>query len=468
MTEQEKQTRRARRAQERAAAGPIPNPEGPEGEAPEAPQPAEASPEAIKDRNKRLRDQAARKRAKRRQERSAAAVEGLDAGERFDDALTRGAHATTKFIQRNIGWLQWVIVFGAAGSIGYLIYEHRSELAKEKASDALMTAVAAQQGNVAGGAEWRSPDSNLVDPRQEFASNEERLKAAEERYRSALGEPSNPGTRLYAHLGLAGVLFDQGRYADARAEYENAKNSPLAASMADAKGRALEGLALSFEAEGNLERALAALAELEKVDGYGETARYQKARLWHAQGESQKALEELKKLQEGFPKNAPGERPSFLQLSVSELIRTIDPDATPPDTGAQGITPEQLQELQRQFEEMQRQQGQVPQNLPLETSLPLGPAPTGAPEPPSDPAPAEGQGASPAPKPAPTPPAPKPPAPKPTTAPQQTKPPAPPAPTSAAPKPTAPAPQQAPPQTAPQPPSAAPEPPAPAPTPEAP
>lgn len=462
MTEQEKQTRRARRAQERRAG--VVQQSGAAAEADER----ELSPEAIKERSKRLRDQAARKRAKKRKPkgRPVAAAEELATAERLDDVLSRSAHATTKFVQRNLGWLQWVFVFGAAGSIGYLIYEHRTELTKEKAGDALMTAVAAQQGNVTGQVEWRAPDGNLVDPRQEFASDEERLKAAEERYRSALGEPSNDGSRLYAHLGLAGVLFDQGRYAGARAEYENAKNSSLADKMPEAKGRALEGLALSFEAEGKRDQALSALTELEKVDGFRDTARYQRARLWHAQGESQKALEELKKLQDDLMKSEPlGARPSFLQLSVMELIRSIDPNAAPPDRGTQSITPEQLQELQRQFEEMQRQQGQLPQDLPLE--LPLGPAPTDSESSPPEEPPAEkppAQDAAPEPKaPAPAQPAaPKAPAPVQAPAPKAPapEPPAPPPPpqaaTPAAPEAPPPAPEAPPPASQPAAPSPAP------------
>jgi tetratricopeptide (TPR) repeat protein len=377
VTEQEKQTRRARRAQERAAQGPVPESSAAEREESSEPSAGPAAGaqaeegrsasgkggEAIKDRNKRLRDEAARKRAQRKRERSEAAAEGLDAGERVDDALTRTAHATGKFLQKNIAWLQWVFVAGAAGSIGYLIYDYRVQLANEKATDALMAAVAAQQGRVAGGDEWRSPDPNLVDPRAEFASEEERLKAAEERYRAALGDVGNQGTRLFAHLGLAGVLYDQGRYADARAEYEAAKDDPAATKNPVARARAFEGIGLSLEAEGEREEAAKAFAQLADVEGYGNLGRYQQARLWHAQGESAKALETLKKVREDLVKDAPvGARPGFLQASVEELMRAIDPEAVPaPAAAGQGITPEQLQELQRQFEELQRKQQQLPQ-----------------------------------------------------------------------------------------------------------
>lgn len=382
MTEQEKQTRRARRKEQGArqalptsAADATPQVDD---STEEAPRKATGGADAIKDRNKRLRDEAARKRASRKRERAVAATEGLDAGERVDDALTRSAHATAKFLKKNISWLQWVFVAGAAGGIGYLILDYRAGLEDEKESHTLMNAVAAQQGRIAGNDQWRSPDPNLIDPREEFASAEERLEAAEKRFRTAIESTTGKGPQLFAHLGLAGVLFDRGKFGDARAEYETAKGLAETASLPAAKGRALEGMALSLEGEGKRDEALKVFAQLADVDGFGDLGRYHQARLWHAQGESKKALEALQKLREGMVKDAdPAARPGFLQASVEELMRSIDPNAVPAP-GAQGITPEQLEQLQRQFEEMQRQQGQMPQ-MPPPGESPAGenPAPEG-------------------------------------------------------------------------------------------
>lgn len=409
MTEQDKQqTRRARRAQERAQEKAPPGPVTEAGETSATAKGDARGGETIKDRNKRLRDQAARKRAARQRQRHTAVAEGLDAAERVDDALSRTAHAAGKFLEKNMSWLQWVLLGGVAGGIGYLVYDYRAQLANEKATDALMVAVAAQQGRIAGADEWRSPDPNLVDPRAEFASSEERLKAAEERYRAALAEGGNSGTRLFAHLGLAGVLFDQGRYADARAEYENAKTLAISARQPVGRARALEGIALSYEAEGKRDEALRAFGELADVEGHAQLGRYHQARLWHAQGDSAKALETLTKVREELLKIAPATgRPSFLQASVEELMRSIDPNAVPAPAPA-GITPEQLEQLQRQFEEMQRRQleqqgtegnsevpgGDVPGALVPPDAAPADAAPSdaapadAAPEAPAQPAPA--------------------------------------------------------------------------------
>src|SRR5690606_3088650 len=219
VTEQEKQPRRARRTREQARQA-LPTSNAAKAEAEGSAEPRGG--EAIKDRNKRLRDEAARKRASKRRNRAVEATEGLDASERVDDALTRSAHAATNFVKKNASWLQWVFLAGAAGSIAYLIVDYRAGLGIEKESHVLMEAVAAQQGRIADNDFWRSPDPNLIDPRPEFASEEARLDAAEQRFRAAIDGTTKKGPQLFAHLGLAGVLFDRGKYADARAAYDDA------------------------------------------------------------------------------------------------------------------------------------------------------------------------------------------------------------------------------------------------------
>jgi len=406
VTEQEKQTRRARRTREQARQA-LPTSNAAKAEAEGSAEPRGG--EAIKDRNKRLRDEAARKRASKRRNRAVEATEGLDASERVDDALTRSAHAATNFVKKNASWLQWVFLAGAAGSIAYLIVDYRAGLGIEKESHVLMEAVAAQQGRIADNDFWRSPDPNLIDPRPEFASEEARLDAAEQRFRAAIDGTTKKGPQLFAHLGLAGVLFDRGKYADARAAYDDAARLAETTALPEARGRAIEGSALSLEAEGKRDEALKRFADLAEVQGFGHLGRYHQARLWHAQGESQKALETLTKVREALVKDAgPQGRPGFLQASVEELMRTIDPSAVPAP-GGQGITPEQLEQLQRQLEEFQRRQQElppapapedaVPEDAVPEDTTPSDAAPEGASEddgsaPPAEEAP---QGAAPPP-----------------------------------------------------------------------
>ncbi len=355
MTDEEKKTRRARRSQQREAEGGAETGKD------------SASSELVKDRNLRLRDEAARKRAGRKREREVAAAMGLDTKERVDDALQRWVQATTKFMDQNFRWLQWVLLASIAGVVAYFIVDYRQTRHNEKAADALMLGVADTQGRVAGQGEWRTADPNLVDPRPEFASNDERLKAAEKKFRDALGENATPNTRLLAQVGLGGVLYDQGKFAAARTEFEAVRADKGASRAPEALARAVEGIGFCHEAEGNLPEALKAFEALGGQAGYGELARYHRARVLHAQGERDKALELLKKLREELAKDAePGKPPSYLRAAVDELTRAIDPRALPKETGGQTITPEQLEQLKKQFEEMQRKAGQAPEGGPSE------------------------------------------------------------------------------------------------------
>lgn len=421
MTDEEKKTRRARRSGRAEGSG--------------------DAPEQAKDRNLRLRDEAARRRSSRKREREAAAAVGLDTRERVDDALSRTAKVTAKFVEKNISWLQWVFLASLAGLVAYFVWDYRAKRQGEKAADALMLAVADEQAKVAGVGEWRAADPNLVDPRPEFGSNDERLKAAEQKYRDALGEKATPTTRLLAHVGLGGVLYDQGKFAAARAEYEAVRSDKASALAPEALARSIEGIGLSYEAEANLPEALKAFEKLGEQRGYGNLASYHRARVLHAQGKSAEAIELLKKVRTDLTKDAKsalGAPPSYLQAATEELMRIIDPRSVPKQSAGQTITPEQLEELKRQMEEMQRRAGEVPE----------GPGPL-APEP------------EPSPEPAPEAPAPEAPAPK-APAPQDA---APKAPAPKAPAPQAPAPEVPAPTPAPQPAPQVPAPQAPAPSP---
>jgi tetratricopeptide (TPR) repeat protein len=363
VTDEEKKTRRARRSQ-RA--------EGSEGE-----------PEQVKDRNLRLRDEAARRRAGRKREREAAAAQGLDTRERVDDALTRTAKVTTGFIEKNFSWLQWVFLAAIGGLIAYFVWDYRTKRQNEKAADALMVGVASEQGKVAGVGEWRSADPNLVDPRPEFGTDDERLKAAEEKYRVALGERATPGTRMLAHVGLGGVLYDQGKYAAARAEYEAVKSDKAAPLAPEALARSIEGIGLCYEAEGKQAEALKAFEALEDQPGYANLAKYHQARVLNTQGQGPKALELLKKVREDLSKDQkPGSAPSYLAASTEELMRIIDPRSVPKQGAGQSITPEQLEELKRQMEDMQRRAKEAPMPSP-EAPSPEAPSPEAPPEAPA-------------------------------------------------------------------------------------
>src|SRR5690606_14913313 len=127
--------------------------------------------------------------------------------------------------------------------------------------------------------------TGLSDTRKEFPTEEARLAAAAAEYRKVADSTTGPTSTL-ATLGLAGVLYDQGKYAEAQAAYEKVKNSPLATKDRDVRGRAIEGIGLSLEAQKKTDAAIGAFRELANTDipGLKDLGEYHQARLLIAKG----------------------------------------------------------------------------------------------------------------------------------------------------------------------------------------
>jgi len=341
-----------------------------------------ADPGEIRDRNQRIREEAAAKRRAKREteERRAAPARNLETGEIVDDALARSSHAVATFLKRNFALVQWLIVAAVVGGIGYQIYSYRRGLSRDRATAEIARAVVNEQGRI-GDAAKPAPDqfTGLSDPRPAFADEAQRLKAAEKEYRKAKDATSGTVSAL-ATLGLAGILFDQGKYAEAKTAYEQVKDSELAARDRDARARAIEGIGLSLEALGQLEPALRAFRELENLDipGIGALGQYQQARVLLRQNEREKAKELLKKAHAKLKKSEKKEEtmlaaaPSgYLESQVRELLASLDPEAVP-KAMPEGITAEQLERLKQQ---LQLQSPKLPMPMPAPAPAPMGSAP---------------------------------------------------------------------------------------------
>jgi len=335
---------------------------------------------AIKDRNQRIREEAAQKRKARRdhEQRRANVQRNLDAGELVDDALARGTHAATGWLKRHLNVIQWVVVAGAAGGIGWQVYSAHRHKTQAKATDSLMVGVTAEFGRVGEEDEAEiDPSTGLDDARPHFKDEAARLKAAAEGYRAASGSDT---VRTLADLGLAGVLYDSGQFKDALATYEKVKQSALAQKDSDVRLRALEGSGLAHEALGDKDVARKAFHELGNSDLtlFSALGLFQEARLALAAGERDAAKDLLKKALDKVTKDESVDRPpSFVSSAARELLASIDPSAVPPlpsrspeplQTGASQangklqLSKEKLDELLRQLKEH-----------------PPAPAPSGAP-----------------------------------------------------------------------------------------
>jgi predicted negative regulator of RcsB-dependent stress response len=352
--------------------------------------------EAIRDRNQRIREEAAAKRREKREgerERIAPTGQRLDASEIVDDALARTTHVAGNWLKRNINVLQWVVVLGVGAGIAWQIYAYRRDKNEGQTTDLLMKGVHAQRAPVGEAAAGPDPITGLELPQKPFKDDAERLKAAAEGYRAALSASGAPGT--LARLGLAGVLYDQAKYKEALTEYQTVRNSELAASDNGVKGRAIEGIGLSEEALKNLDGAAKAYRELENNagQGFGPLGLYHQGRIAFQKGDKEGAKKFLKSALEKIEKpKDPTEQPSYTEHAARELLAIIDPSAAAALSPGR-MTPEQLKQLATQgagavgkdelskekLEELLKQLGQGAPPAPMPETPPPAPAPEAPP-----------------------------------------------------------------------------------------
>jgi predicted negative regulator of RcsB-dependent stress response len=314
----------------------------------------DAAPEPIRDRNRRLREEAAGKRRDKLDERSAP-IRSLEAGEIVDDALARSTAAAGEWLKKNFNVVQWFLIAGIVAWVGYAIYSYRADKAAQLASAKLTAAVRAEDARIGPDDSKPDPQTGITETRPAFPTNTDRLKAAETQYRAVADASSQSTTASFAKLGLASVLYDEGKFADAKAAYQSVKGSKLATLDANVRGRALEGIGISEESLGNKDAALKAFGELSNIDGFGFAAlgAYHKARFAYAAGEMDKAKELLKDAQKQLDSASDKSEkkllgnPGYLQTSVRDLLRRIDPSAVAATSNS--LTAEQIQELQEQM-----------------------------------------------------------------------------------------------------------------------
>jgi predicted negative regulator of RcsB-dependent stress response len=344
-------------------------------------EPTEAGTEAIRDRNRRVREEAAQKRRKKREAEARPAVVrgGLDAGELVDDALARGTHTLTSWLKRNASVIQWVVVLSITGGIGFQIYRYQRDKTEAAATDELMEGLAAELARVGDAGVEPSPMALPGDTRESYPDDKARLEAAEKAYSAALGD-GELGT--LARMGLAGVLFDQGKFKEALVHYRAVRQSKLAERDSDLRCRAIEGAGLSEEGLGNVDGAMTTFGELAKSDvpGFAPLGLYHQARLHAQKGQVDKAKELLKSALEKLEKARGSEDgPSYTEQVARDLLRSLDPTAEPAQPR---LTPAQIQALTEQAsggpgegidaETLKRLLGSMKNKTP-------SPAPSGAP-----------------------------------------------------------------------------------------
>jgi hypothetical protein len=332
----------------------------------------EKGAETIRDKNRRIREEAAAKRrAKREGEKVAArrpTLGQLEASEIMDDAFARTTHAVTGWVRRHFTLIQWTVVAIIVGGFGFQVYRYQRDKVMGRTTEALISAINQEFSRVGDGSSEDDPVSLLADPRPVHKTDDERLAAAEAAYRKV---SEGETVRVLARMGLAGVLFDRGKHKEALAEFRAVKDDPLAQVDTDLRARAIEGIGLSQEALGDLEGAKKAFHELANQDSAPLSALglYHQARLEKKEGASDRAKEHLKT---ALKKIADSKlQQFFIEQGARELLASIDPSALPPPS-PQSLPPEvrkQLEEIEKLKQEAMKAQKAAEGALPKE----LGP-----------------------------------------------------------------------------------------------
>lgn len=319
----------------------------------------ETDVEARVENRKARRTAAAQARASRRREQAEAQAVGLDAGEMVDDALVRLADKTGKGLRKYAGALQWIVSLGILGWMGTATYSWFTNKANAEATQALYAGTQAELGVIGDPDEAGKVGPNgVVDPRPVFSTREDQLKGALAKYEVAIPARPGEGAEAFALLGKAGILFEMGKAAEASPIFDQVASSSLAQKEPAVLGSALDGLALSQEANGDKELALQTVVRMGSVPGFEFPSLYQQARLQQALGKPDEAKKLLSSL---FEKLGPPAGPSlgplpnppeFLRLRAEQLASVVDPlqkDVTVPTAplGASAVE-KMLQQLKEQ------------------------------------------------------------------------------------------------------------------------
>ncbi len=363
-----------RRAQRRAKQG--------ETSATEKPEVEPTAVELVRDRNARLREQAAAERRAQREEstRGRPAAAGLDASERMDDLFVRTTHVASDWVRKNFYWAQYVIVGGVVLGFGYQGYNYYRVDQAAKNGDALMQGLEAEMRPVAPKSSAEAMlGLSLPEAANSFPSEEARLSAAEQGYRATVKNLPKSSAASFAEFSLAGLLYDQKKFDEALQRYRTARGSELLRTMPDVSARALEGIGLCQEAKGERDAALQTFKELAGLEGVGNASAYgmyHEARLLLAKGKQDELTPLMKRLDERVKSDTErGE--GFLARMVGQLHEQIAPGAS-----RQG-------ELERMLKNLKTSQP-IPANaqpVELPRQAPAGPTEVPPAAPAGDPAP---------------------------------------------------------------------------------
>jgi tetratricopeptide (TPR) repeat protein len=159
------------------------------------------------------------------------------------------------------------------------------------------------------------PASDDENPVPRFKTDKERAQATLAQLDELDKKYGRAATAREAELFRAGVLFDQGRFDDARAAYGKIVDEKLATPLGLL---AREGLGLVDEQQGKLDEALTEYQKLEPKTGdfYRDRALWDEARVLQKKGDKKGAALKLKELTERMPQSPLKDEAQNLQASL--------------------------------------------------------------------------------------------------------------------------------------------------------
>ena len=209
-----------------------------------------------------------------------------DVPERFADMWQRFAEKVMAYFSRalliTVGGL---LAFTAAWGFGQWM-----EARREKATELLGKAIRTAEADLLRDGEKEDPEA---DPPR-YKTTKDRSEAVFKAVDALAGQYGSSDAAKRGLLLKAGLLFDQGKYAEAEAIYRQFVDSkPTDASLLSA---ANEGLGLCAEARSDFAAAFAAFDRQANEPFARDRARLHQARVYIKQGNKQKAVDMYKEL----------------------------------------------------------------------------------------------------------------------------------------------------------------------------
>ncbi len=281
-------------------------------------------------------------------------------------------------------------VYGVLAAIAVLLgvyvawstFGHRSA---EQASAALGEALDVANARIRAADAPEEPADALG--RETFPTTTARAEKALSLFRKVTSEHAGSDAALWARLGEARALLDLDKPGDARAAFEKALRE--GSGNASVTARAFEGIAFTFEAENQPQKAIEKFQALSRAGegAFKDLADYHLARMYLRTGDENRAKDLLKELVQRLragDEGAPEDRSPYILTQAEVRLAELDSSLVPRPTqglnggsligpggmqlggdGPSNVTPEQIQEILRN---LQKSRGGAP------------PPPPGAPE----------------------------------------------------------------------------------------